>query len=107
MDNGLNESGGWSIERKLLVATFVCSAIGFGFSVGFNWAKLTAVQTDVSKLQEFERGVPATYVPREVYAVQQQNLTDAITRLNVTLEKLQEQQRQADRPRIGTRIFDK
>ena len=94
MSSGLNEGNGWTVERKLLIATFVCSAIGFGFSVGFNWARLVSVQSEVEKLQAFEHAVPATYVPREVYLINQQNFTEAINRLNVTLQKIQDTQRE-------------
>lgn len=101
MDNGLGENGGWSVERKLLVATFFCSAIGFGFSIGFNWAKLVGVQAEVAKLQEFERSMPQMYVPREVYLIQQQNLTQAIDKLTAAIDRIQEQQKVDARARAN------
>lgn len=85
-----DEQQGWTMERKLLVATFLCSAIGFGFSIGFNWAKLTTQGVKIDKLEYFaETTLPKDYVRRDVYELQQKQLSDAINELTDTLREMQ------------------
>jgi hypothetical protein len=103
-----DQENGWTVERKLLIATFVCSVVGVAFSAGFNWAKLVNVQDAVLKLQSVHDNLSEIYVPRELYETNQRHLTQAIEKLNTTLEKMQDSKdKDDDRLPIGIRRFDR
>lgn len=88
----INEHGGsWSVERVLLVLTFVCSVLAFTFGIGVNWARLTSQESAIDALQK-------NTVNREVYSVDQRYLADSIDRLAKAIDRLQDEQRTA-RPR--------
>jgi hypothetical protein len=74
----------WSIERGLLVLTFVFTVLGFTFSVGVTWARLTATEAAIKVLQE-------QTVPREVYRAEQQALANSIDRLAVAIDRMQQE----------------
>jgi hypothetical protein len=103
-----HENEGWSLERKLLIITCACSVIGAAFSAGLNWAKLVNVQDAVIKLQSFQESASELFVPREVYNINQRELTKAIDKLSATLERMQEKNnKDDDRLPIGVRRFDR
>lgn len=70
----------WTVERWLLIATFVCSSAAFVFGVGVQWAKTADVEADVEAMK-------GEFVRRDVYASDQRQLTDAVRRLTATLDK--------------------
>lgn len=76
----------WSVERILLVLTFVCSVLAFMFGVGMNWSRLTAQESAITSLQQ-------STVPREVYQSDQRYLTESINRLTRAIENLEAAQR--------------
>jgi hypothetical protein len=95
--------GKWTLERWVTIGLFV-------FTLGTNWQRIANSQSDLDKLKEFnEKTLPKVYVPREIYDVNQQHLTDAINRLTETLDKILETERETGEPaRVqGRRMFDK
>lgn len=79
---------GLTIERVLLIATFVCSLTAFVFGVGVQWAKTTAVEATVQT-------VMTNYLPREIYNGDQKHVAEALDRLTKSIDKMNEQ-RDAD-----------
>lgn len=78
----------WSIERKLLIATFVLSVLSTVFGLGVNWARFTQQDSDIRALKTFnETELPATYIRRDVYSAEQARLTEAIDRLSRAIER--------------------
>ena len=73
---------GWTLERLMLVGTFVLSALGFTFGLGVNWSRIT--QTE-AQLKAFEQ----TYVRSDVYAADQRRLSESVDRLTRAIEDLQ------------------
>lgn len=89
----------WTVERWLMVMTFVLSALGFTFGLGVNWAHITEQDAN---LKAFER----TYVRSDVYAADQRRLSESVDRLTRAIETMQVQQ--APRvPSFTSRMFDK
>ena len=85
---------GWTVERKLLVGTFIMSVLGFTFGLGVNYARLTQQEAVIQALQAFNKDdLPATYLRRDVYQADQQRLTDAINQLTHTLAEDHEESR--------------
>ena len=70
----------WSVERTLLVMTFLFSVLAFTFGVGVNWARLTAQESAIDVLQK-------TTVLREVSQRDHTHLSEAIDRLPRALEQ--------------------
>lgn len=86
----------WSLERLLLIGTFVCSVIAFVFTLGVQWAKTTAVEEKVKAVQE-------SSLPRELYNADQKHIADAIDRLTKALDKINEQRDAIRTPIFGSR----
>lgn len=82
---------GWTFDRWLLVISMVGSVLGITFGVGVNWNHITEQD---ARQKAFEEMVTHTYVRQDVYSVNQQNLTDSLDRLNRTLERMQERERE-------------
>lgn len=78
------DTANWSVERKLLVATFLSSILAFTFGLGVNYAKITQQEAE---LNAFKTTVPSTYLRRDVYESDQRRLSDAITRLTEILNQ--------------------
>lgn len=76
----------WTIERKLLVGTFVFTVLGFTFGLGVNWAMIVQHKKELDE-------VPRTYLRRDVYEADQRRLTEAINRLTITLERMEDSRR--------------
>lgn len=97
MDNGFNERGGWSVERKLSLATFILSALAFTFGLGVNWQRQTQTQADLKAHVDADRliheAVSTTYVRQDVYGADQRNLIAAIDRLTQQLSTLESRRR--------------
>lgn len=87
----LHGNGSWSVERVLLVLTFVCSVLAFTFGIGVNWARLTSQESAIEALQR-------STVNREVYSVDQRYLADSIDRLAKAIDRLQDEQRLRNPP---------
>lgn len=85
-----DENGGrrWTVERTLLVATFLCTAAGFTFGLGVNWASLTRQQARLDAMDVIHsKTIPDTYLRRDVYEANQLRLTDALERLTRALDR--------------------
>jgi hypothetical protein len=74
----------WTFERVALALTLVTSVIAFVFGLGVNWSRITQQE---ARIEAFERA----YLRADVYAANQQRLTDSIDRLTVELQALREQ----------------
>lgn len=84
--SGLRERrGGWSVERVLLLLTFLFSTVAFIFSIGVQWAKTTAVEASVVVTRN---ELHSDYVRADVYAADQRALTAAIDRLIRAIEAI-------------------
>lgn len=94
MGNGL----GWTVERWLLVATFVGTATAFIFGMGVQWNETTHVKASQKALAET---IQRDYVRSDVYAADRRELTAAIDRLTRALEQ------QQDDSRPKGRMFDR
>jgi hypothetical protein len=92
----------WSVERWLLVGTFLVSILAFTFGIGVNWARLTNQEARQTAL---EQALETKYLPRELYAVDQRRLTESIDRLSRALERMED--RQEPRPATPGRMFDR
>lgn len=82
----------WSVERVLLIATFVSSAAAFVFGVGVQWAKTTSIEAAVSAIQQ-------QYVRQDVYASDQRALSQSIHQLTIAIDRLTEARNQQAVPR--------
>ena len=89
----------WTVERWLLIATFVCSATAVVFGMGMQWSETTHIKATVAAVAS---SMEADYVRADVYAADRRELTAAIDRLTRALE-----QRDAEPPRPSGRIFDR
>ena len=84
--------GKWTLERWLTIGVFV-------FTLGANWGRVWSQQSEIDKLKAFnESTLAATYVRRDIYDINQQNLTDAIRKLTESLEKLYVLEQQTGEP---------
>lgn len=88
----------WSVERWLMVSTFVLSALGFTFGLGVNWAHIS--EQDAA-LKAFER----TYLRSDVYAADQRRVSESLDRLSAELKMWRQEQTQQRETR--GRMFDR
>lgn len=79
--------GRWSLERVLLILSFLCSASVAIFGMGVQWNKTTTVD---DKVEGVITSLKEDYVRRDVYASDQRLLTEAINRLTRALEQRDE-----------------
>lgn len=82
--------GRFTLERWLLVATFVTSVAAFVFGAGVQWAKTTAVDARVDATNEQIAAIQVEYVRRDVYTAEQVRLSEAIDRLSRAVERIVE-----------------
>ncbi len=93
--------GKWTLERWLTIGVFV-------FTIGANWGRVWSQQEEIDRLKAFnESTLAATYVRRDVYDINQKNLTDAIDRLTVALDKIYALEQKTGEPAHIQRMFDK
>lgn len=79
--------GGWlTVERSLLLLTFLSSVLAFTFGIGANWARIAVQEQTIKALQ-------LNSVPREVYQSDQRFLVESINRLTRAIENLQHEGR--------------
>ena len=74
----------WTLERWLLIATFICSATAVIFGFGVQWNETTHVKATQNAMAESLR---TEYVRADVYASDRRELTNAIDRLTRALEQ--------------------
>lgn len=79
MDTTDDQSKLWTIERILLVATFIMSTLAFVFGLGVQWARTTRLEAELE-------AVPRTYVRTDVYTADRQRLSESIDRLTRALD---------------------
>lgn len=87
----------WTLERWLLSGTFVLSVLGTTFSLGMNWARLTAVEADQAANEKI-------YLRADVYAADQQGLKASVDRLSRALERIEQR---TPAPEAHGRMFDR
>lgn len=94
IEEALGITTGWSLERKLLVASLIVSTMGFVFALGVNWATIIQAKADIRALRAFNDDVlPRTYMRRDVYEADQHRLADSIDRLNAALAEHDQESR--------------
>lgn len=91
--------GKWTVERWLLVATFVLSALGFTFGLGVNWARITAQEAAIAAIDK-------TYLRADVYASDQRRISESLDRLSDELKQWRQQQQRVPSSPSG-RMFDR
>lgn len=72
---------GFTLERVMLVLTFICSFTASVFGLGVQWARTNQVEATVLAIK-------ADYVPREVYQSDQLRFSDAAERLTKAIDDL-------------------
>lgn len=81
---------GWTLERWLLVLTFVGTSLIGVFGLGVQWNETTHVKAEqaaqAKQAAEFAASVERTYLRSDVYAADRQRLSDSIDRLTRVLE---------------------
>lgn len=93
--------GKWTLERWLTIGVFI-------FTLGANWGRVWSQQTEIDKLKAFnEETLALTYVRRDVYDINQKNLTDAIQKLTESLDKIYSLELKTGEPAHVQRMFDK
>lgn len=81
--------GKGTFKDWLAVLAFIGAIIANAVTAGMNWQKFIQQQRDLEALQKFQQEtLPATYVPRELYALDRQSLRESIERLASTLDRL-------------------
>lgn len=73
----------WTVERWLLVLTFVASMFTTAFTVGVNYERLNAIGARVSYIE-------SRYLPREIYDHDQETLQKTLERLDQTLVRIED-----------------
>jgi len=74
---------GWTVERWLLILTFITSVIAVIFGLGVQWNETTSVKASVIAINT---ALKQDYVRTDVYAADQRRLTEAIERLTRVLD---------------------
>ena len=87
----------WTVERSLLVLTFICSVIAVIFGAGMQWAKTSGIEEGQADIQ---RALKQDFVRADVYAADQRRYTEAIDRLTAAVDRLSGQS-QSRVPRFG------
>lgn len=93
-ENGVGRKNGesrWTLERGLVIATFITSSLAFTFGLGVNWARLMQQEAEIRAIQDFDKAIAQTYLNRELYQADQRRLSDAVERLDRALEAIQGQ----------------
>lgn len=91
----------WSVERWLLVLTFISSLAAMVFGLGVNWAHISEQD---SRQKAFEELANRTFVRADVYAAEQRSLSESLDRLTRTLERIQDSR---DKTQPRGRMFDR
>lgn len=91
---------GWTVERVLLVMTFLASCFAFIFGIGVQWAETAAVKIDVA-------AVKANYLPQNVYAADQRRVSEALDRLTKSIDTMNDRQNRQDRDLSRTPVFSR
>lgn len=73
----------WTVERWLLVLTFILSGIAFTFGLGVNWAHITEQD---ARQKAFEQA----YLRVDLYDRDQRRLSESLDRLTRQLEQMQQ-----------------
>ena len=75
----------WTIERWLLVLTFMGTLVIGVFGLGVQWNEMTSIKANVTAINAALR---QDYVRADVYAADQRRYAEAIDRLTAAVERL-------------------
>lgn len=101
--------GKWTFERWLLMLGLVGAITSNAVLAGMNWQKFINQAADIETLKRANAELSKSYVPREVYDVNQKNSAESMRQLRESIDDLS----QAIRGNTGggrqsyQRMFDK